>query len=122
MPVSTEHCPSARSVAFSAATFLGSRMLFDGGYDLLALQGAEIACSRQLLLYVFSVADVLSTDPTKLVPARLGPPVVMGAKFFMLPACCSSLLVLLCCSLLLLVCVGCYLLQSLCWILVLFMI
>ena len=41
--ISAENCPSARSVAFSAATFLGSRMLFDGGYDLLALQGAEIA-------------------------------------------------------------------------------
>ena len=41
--ISAEHCPSARSVAFSAATFLGSKMLFDGGYDLLALQGAEIA-------------------------------------------------------------------------------
>ena len=51
--------------------------------------------SRQLLLYVFSVADVLSTEPTKLVPALLGTLVVMDAKFLVLAACRSSFLVLL---------------------------
>ena len=50
--------------------------------------------SRRLLLYVFSAADLLSTNPTKLVPALLGPPVVMGAKFLVLAACRSLLLVL----------------------------
>ena len=40
-PVSVEHCPSARSVALFAATWLGSGMPFDGGCDFLALQGAE---------------------------------------------------------------------------------
>ena len=42
--------------------------------------------------YVFLVADVLSTDPTKLVPALLGPLMVMDAKFLVLAACHSSLL------------------------------
>ena len=41
------------------------------------------------------MADVLSTDPTKLVPALLGPLVVMDAKFLVLAACRSSFLVLL---------------------------
>ena len=41
------------------------------------------------------MADVLSTDPTKLVPALLGPLVVMDAKFLVLAACRSLLLVLL---------------------------
>ena len=40
------------------------------------------------------MADVLSTDPTKLVPALLGPLVVMDAKFLVLAACRSSPLVL----------------------------
>ena len=40
------------------------------------------------------MADVLSTDPTKLVPSLLGPLVVMDAKFLVLAACRSSPLVL----------------------------
>ena len=39
--VSAEHCPSARSVALFAATWLGNGMPFDGGCEFLALQGAE---------------------------------------------------------------------------------
>lgn len=39
--VSAEHCPSARSVALSVATWLGNGMPFDGDCDFLALQGVS---------------------------------------------------------------------------------
>ena len=72
--VLVEHCPSARSVALFAATWLGSGMPFDSGCDFLALQGAERSQgSRQLLLYVFSVTDLLSIDSTKLASTLLVP-------------------------------------------------
>ncbi|KAF7030917.1 hypothetical protein CFC21_042349 [Triticum aestivum] len=63
--VSAEHCPSARSVALSVATWLGNGMPFDGDCDFLALQGRHkpaIASSKKNMSAEEVQALMASTD------------------------------------------------------------
>ena len=98
-------------------TCLGSGMPFDGVCDSPSSSRCGVI-AKQLVTSSLRLLDggSPSTGSTKLAPALLGLPSVMGAKFLVLFVCRDSLLVLLFSVTSCVCCVGYYLLYRLCCI------